>query len=60
MTFLSRLGHVIHKSLCFLYQDEEVKTVFTPVPFASFRSITTLRNHLVRDKVYPVGEILLG
>ena len=31
--FLSRLGEVIHKNLCFLYQDEEVEKVFTPAPF---------------------------
>ena len=57
---LCRLGQVIRKNLCFLYQDEEVKQVFSPAPFVSFRSVRTLRSHLVRAKVYPVGERLFG
>ena len=56
---LCRLGQVIHKNVCFLYQDEEVKQVFNPAPFVSFRSVRTLRCHLVRAKVYPVGERLV-
>ena len=43
---------------CFLYQDEEVKQVFNPAPFVSFRSVRNLRIHLVTAKVYPVGERL--
>ena len=43
-----------------LYQDEEVKRVFTPAPFLSFRTAGTLRTHLVRAKVYPVEERLVG
>ena len=57
---LCRLGQVIHKNLYFLYQDQEVKQVFSPSPFVSFRSVRTLRSHLVRAKVYPVGERLVG
>ena len=57
---LCRLGQVIGKNLCFLYQHEEVKQVFSPAPFVSFRSKRTLRSHLVRSKVYPVGERLVG
>ena len=57
--FLSGLGHKIHKNLCFSYQDEEVKQVFIPAPFASFLSVRTLRSHLVSAKVYPVGERLV-
>ena len=57
---LCRLGQVIRKNLCFLYQDEEVKQVFSPAPFVSFRSVRTLRSHLVRAKIYPVGERLVG
>ena len=30
---LCRLGQVIRKNLCSLYQDEEVKQVFNPAPF---------------------------
>ena len=44
---LCRLGQVIRKNLCFLYQDEEVKQVFNPAPFVLFRSVRTLRSHLV-------------
>ena len=54
------LGQVIHKNLSFLYQDEEVKQVFNTTPFVSFCSVRTLRSHLVRAKVYPVGERLVG
>ena len=57
---LCRLGQVIRKNLCFPYQDEEVKQVFNRVSFVSFRSVRTLRSHLVRAKVYPVGERLVG
>ena len=42
------LGQVIRKNLCFLYQDEAVKQVFNPAPSVSFRSVRTLRSHLVR------------
>ena len=57
---LCRLGQVIRKNRCFLYQDEEVKQVFNPAPFVSFRRVRTLRSHLVRAKVYSVGERLVG
>ena len=38
----------------FLYAEKKVKRVLTPVPFVSFRSGYSLRNHLVRVKVYPL------
>ena len=57
---LCRLGQVIRKNLCFLYQDEEVKQVFNPAPFVSFRNVRTLRSHLVRAKVYLERERLVG
>ena len=57
---LCRLEQVIRKNLCFLYQDEEVKQVFNPVPFVSFRSVRTLRSHLVRAKVYQERKRLVG
>ena len=57
-TILYCLGQVICKNLCFLYQDE-VNQVFSPVPFVSFHSGRTLRSHIVRAKVYPVGERLV-
>ena len=37
-----------------LYVEEQVKQVFTLDPFALFRSGFSLRNHLVRAKVYPL------
>ena len=58
--FLCRLGLVIRKDLCFLYQDEEVKKVFTPPPFVSFCNIGTIRSYPVRVKVYLAGEKLVG
>ena len=33
---LCRLGQVIRKNRCFLYQDEEVKQVFNPAPLFHF------------------------
>ena len=59
-SFLSRLGQVIRKNLCFLYQDEEGKQVFTPGSLDSFCRVIILWSHQVRAKVYPVGEILVG
>ena len=35
-----------------LTTEEQVKQVFTPAPFVSFRSGFTRRNYLVREKVY--------
>ena len=48
------------KNLYFLYQHEEVEQVFNPAPFLLFCSVRTLRSQLVRAKVYPVGERLVG
>ena len=55
-----RLGQVIYKNHCFLYQDKEVNQVFNPASFALFRSVRTLRSDLVWAKVYPVAERLVG
>ena len=49
---LCSLGSILHKHLETLYSDQRVKEVFTPAPFVSFRSGYSLRNHLVRAKVY--------
>ena len=57
---LCRLGQVIHRNLCFLYKTEEVKQVFSPSLFVSCHSFRTMGSHLVRVKVYPVGERLVG
>ena len=58
--FLCHLGLTIRKNLFLLYQDEEVKRVFTLAPFVSFRTASTPRTHLVRAKVYPADERLVG
>ena len=47
------LGRIIRKNFIFLYAEEQVKQLFEPAPFVSFRSGFSLRNHLVRAKVYP-------
>ena len=48
------LSAIMRKYFKFLYAEEKVKRVFTPAPFVSFRSGYSLRNHLVRAKVYPL------
>ena len=48
------LRRIIRKDFIYLYTEEQVKQVFTPAPFVSFRSGFSLRNHLVRAKVYPL------
>ena len=49
-----KLSNTIKKLFTYLYAEEEVKKVFTQSPFVSFRSGYSLRNHLVRAKVYPL------
>ena len=39
-------------NLQYLYADQEIKKVFAPVPFASFRSAINLKRLLVRSKVF--------
>ena len=56
---LCLLGQTTRKNLFLLYQDEEVKRVFTPAPFVSFRTARTLWTHLVRAKVYLAEERLV-
>ena len=48
------LSQVIRKKLQLLYADEEVKKVFSPAPFVSFRSTRNLKSYLVRSKIYPL------
>ena len=54
--FLRRLGEVIRRNLYFLYQDQEVKQVFTPTPFIPFQSVRTLKSHVIKAKSYRVRE----
>ena len=51
---LKNLCQVIRKSLQLLYADEQVKKVFSPSPFVSFRSTRNLKSYLVRSKIYPL------
>ena len=48
------LGKIIRKNFFYLCAEQQVKQVFTPAPFVSFGSGFSLRNHLVRAKVYPL------
>ena len=48
------LVQVIRKNLQLLYADEEIKKVFSPAPFVSFRSTRNLKSYLVRSKIYPL------
>ena len=48
------LFQVIRKNLQLLYADEEVKKVFSPAPFVSFRSTRHLKSYLIRSKIYPL------
>ena len=45
---------MIRKNLQLLYADEQVKKVFSPAPFVSFRSPRNLKSYLVRSKIYPL------
>ena len=58
--FLCHLGQTIRKNLFLLYQDEEMKRVFTPASFVSLRTARVLRTHLVRAKVYLAEERFVG
>ena len=46
----------MHKHLHILEQDEEVKKVFDPPPFVSFKTARNLKSHLVRAKIYPMNR----
>ena len=48
------LLQVIRKNLQLFYADELVRKVFSPAPFASFKSTRNLKSYLVRSKIYPL------
>ena len=48
------LSAIRKKHFTYLYGKENVERVFPPAPLVSFRSGYSLRNHLVRAKVYPL------
>ena len=49
---------VIRKNLQLLYADEQVKKVFSPAPFVSFRITRNLKSYLVRSKINPLERKL--
>ena len=51
-----KLFQVIRKNLQLLYADKEVKKLFSPAPFVSFRGTINLKSYLVRSKIYPLDR----
>ena len=54
---LNSLSYILKKHLHLLYGDSRVKVIFTPAPFVSYRSGYSVKNHLVRAKVYPLERV---
>ena len=50
---LKNKSKIIKKHIKHLYADPEVRSVFTPLPFVSFRSVRNLKSHLAKSKLYP-------
>ena len=46
---LKNISKIIKKHANYLQIDPEVRSLFTPLPFVSFRSVRNLRSHLVRS-----------
>ena len=53
------LFQVIRKNLRLLYANKEVKKVFSPAPFVSFRTTRNLKSYLVRSKIYLLRDKLV-
>ena len=51
---LENFNKVIRKHMTILHRDGTVKALFTPSPFVTYRTGYSLKNHLVRAKVYPL------
>ena len=51
---LANLNNILRKHLYLLNINPEIKDVFAFNPFVSFRAARTLRNFLVRAKIYPL------
>ena len=47
------ISKIIKKHIKDLYTAPDVRSVFTPLPFVSFRSAWNLRSHLVTSNLYP-------
>ena len=50
---LKNIGRIINQNLYILHINEDVKSIFTPVPMISFRSARKLSSYLPRAKLYP-------
>ena len=44
----------MHRNLCPLYINQEVKNVFTPGPIMSYRIARKISSYLVRAELYPL------
>ena len=51
---VKKLGKLIKDLLPFLYSDEEVQKVFSPLPMVSHRSTRKIKDYIVRSKLYPL------
>ena len=49
---LQNIGRIFHRHLDLLYAGQEVESVFTPGPMASFRSAWKISSYLVLAKLY--------
>ena len=47
-------SQVMRNNLQLLYAYEQVKKVFSPAPFVSFRSTRNMKSYLVSTKIYPL------
>ena len=52
------MNKVILKYSDLLYMDNEIKSVFTPKPIISYRSVRKLSSYLVRAKLYPTARTI--
>ena len=51
---LNKLSSIIHRNLCLLYMNQEVKDSFTPGVIVSYISALKISSYLVRAKLYPL------
>ena len=49
---LKNVSKIIKKHVKHLYADPKVRSVYKPLPFASFRSLQNLRKNLVKSELY--------
>ena len=54
---LVTLGRMIHKHLYLLNQNDEVRKIFSPLQFASFKPPRYLASHLLRFAIYPLVKL---